>query len=78
MAVIVYSKSNCPQCDIAKEFLDSRQIEYTSLSLDDETIRNKFKSENPNVRSVPYILINGGPIAGVEGLKQWYEKVSDK
>ena len=78
MAVIVYSKSDCPRCEQVKDFLSNHLIEHQVFSLDDEAIRNKFKSENPNVRSVPYVLINGGPIAGLEGLKKWYDKVSDK
>lgn len=75
--IIVYSKSNCPQCDKVKDFLDERKIDYTAISLDDETVRNKFKEDHPKVRSVPYIRINGDVINNFESLKEWYNKNAD-
>ena len=32
MKIIVYSKPNCGACDITKQWLDSNNLEYTSIN----------------------------------------------
>ena len=43
--VVMYSRSNCPYCDMACEQLDSMGIKYEKIVLDDYETRQKFYNE---------------------------------
>lgn len=67
-SVIVYSKANCPYCDLAKKLLSSRQIAYEEIRIDlDESKRDEMIRLS-NRRTVPQIFINGQSIGGYDDL----------
>lgn len=69
MEVKVYSKTICPYCTQAKQWLKRNDIEYTEINLDDDEARTKFYAEVGNgVRSVPQIFVDGDRIGGYQEL----------
>jgi glutaredoxin 3 len=67
---IMYTKSDCIYCIKAKQFLQSRNLNYTEISLDDADVRNEFKANNPTLKTVPQIFVTDGNhhVGGYEDL----------
>ena len=64
MKLTVYTKDNCPFCDMAKALLESRGVEYTTINVGVLTEARDYLVEQ-GLRSVPQIfngttLIQGG------------------
>jgi glutaredoxin len=62
--ITVYSKSNCPFCDRAKALLESKGVEYTTVSIEEDQDARQHLLDM-GLRSVPQIfngttLIQGG------------------
>lgn len=69
MEVVVYSKTVCPYCVQAKNFLTRNAIAYVEKNLDDDEARTAFYAEcGPGVRSVPQIFVDGERIGGYQEL----------
>jgi glutaredoxin 3 len=69
MEVVVYSKTVCPYCVQAKNFLARHAIDYVEKNLDDDEARLAFYAEcGPGVRSVPQIFVDGERIGGYQEL----------
>ncbi|QNK01736.1 ribonucleotide-diphosphate reductase subunit beta [Dyella telluris] len=64
---IVYTKTICPYCTMAKNMLKQKGITWTEISLDDDAERAKFY-EQTGARSVPQILHNGKLVGGADKL----------
>ena len=64
MRLTVYTKDNCPFCDMAKELLESKGVEFTTVNVSEKSEARDFLIEI-GLRSVPQIfngttLIQGG------------------
>lgn len=53
MEILIYSRENCLNCEIAKKTLKANKIGFKDELITDEIIK-KY-----NVKSVPLILLNG-------------------
>lgn len=64
----VYSKSHCPFCDRAKSLLESKGIEYTTISVEEDPTARQHLLDL-GLRSVPQIF-NGTSLipGGYQGL----------
>jgi glutaredoxin len=71
--ITIYSKDNCPWCDRAKELLTQKGETYEEFKIGRELTREEFLEQFPNVRTVPYIMIDGNVIGGFEQLRSRYE-----
>lgn len=61
MKYVIYTKSNCPQCKIAKAWLAKDPAdEIQEVSLDDPAIRSLFMEAYPNIKSVPVVFDEEG------------------
>lgn len=69
----IYSKNNCPFCDMAKNFLRSKNINYREVNIEDDTEARKFITENGH-RTVPQIYF--GSKIFVDGGWQGLSKMS--
>lgn len=58
MSLKVFTKPNCPKCDALKLMLDSKQVVYEAVNLDDEANLQAFKTAYPHVKSVPFVAGN--------------------
>ena len=68
MKITVYTKDNCPFCDMAKALLESRGVEYTTINVGVLTEARDYLIEQ-GLRSVPQIF-NGTTLipGGYQGL----------
>lgn len=71
IAITVYSKSHCPNCESAKRLLKSKGMDYTEINLDDEGRRANFYAAYPGVRSMPQIFAGDLRLGGLAGLQAW-------
>jgi glutaredoxin 3 len=71
MNIIIYTKSNCPNCVSAKALLKSNNLEYEEISLDDDAKRAQFCASHPGVQQMPQIFYKGERIGGFAGLREW-------
>lgn len=72
MNIVVYSKSNCPNCETAKNMLKAKNMPFKEISLENEQEREGFyKTAGVSVRQLPQIFINGQRIGGYLGLREW-------
>lgn len=66
--VIVYSTNRCPYCVRAKQLLDSKQVIYTEIKIDEDRSKLTEMLELTKRRTVPQIIINGQAIGGFDEL----------
>lgn len=71
--ITVYSKPQCPFCDRAKQLLESRGVEYTTIDVSENLEAREYLVKQ-GLRSVPQIyrddlLIPGG-YQGLAGLSE--------
>lgn len=76
--ITVYSKPNCPQCDVIKKWLSVNSFEYSEIIFDigqphedNKTYIpvKEFKALYPHVQSAPQVVIDGELIGGVSATK---------
>ena len=56
--ITVYSKNNCPFCDRAIALLESKEIPFKVIKMEENTGAREFLMEQ-GLRSVPQIFKNG-------------------
>lgn len=61
--ITVYSKNSCPNCDKAKAYLNSKNIEYNEIKVDEVPEAREFLLAEGH-RSVPQFYNNGVLIEG--------------
>ena len=66
--VIIYSTSWCPSCVSAKRLLDSKNIAYTEINIENENISREKLAEIAGAATVPQIVINDNAIGGFDNL----------
>lgn len=70
MQITIYTKSNCPYCAGAKRLLNSKGLEYTEIKVDANAATQwSFFSEYPEVKQMPFIMIDGQRVGGFAGLQ---------
>lgn len=66
--IIIYSKTTCPACVMAKDIFNQKGAEYEEVILDGKPEDIKQLTERTGVRTVPQIFINGEFIGGCSDL----------
>jgi glutaredoxin len=61
--ITVYSKQNCPFCDRAKALLESKDILFETVMMEDQPDAREFLMEQ-GLRSVPQIFKDGVLLPG--------------
>ena len=61
--ITVYSKNNCPFCDRAKALLESKDIPFNVIKMEEHTDAREFLMEQ-GLRSVPQIFKDGVLLPG--------------
>ena len=67
--VIIYTKDDCPNCEMAKQILSHANIEYIDVDIMRGSRLQNFLAEYPDARQMPQLFINDQRVGGVEGLK---------
>ena len=61
--ITVYSKNNCPFCDRAKALLESKDITFRVIKMEDDPEAREFLMDQ-GLRSVPQIFKDGVLLPG--------------
>ena len=69
--VEIYSKSNCSYCVMAKNYFESKGIDYTLHDAEDISVFKQLLVRNPAARTMPQIFINNELIGGYTDLLEW-------
>lgn len=75
MNVIIYTKSNCPNCVTAKQLLKSKQIKYTEIDVEEGDRLKNLVAAYPEARQMPQIFINDQRVGGLAGLQAALKQV---
>ncbi len=70
----IYSKSQCPYCDMAKKVLKQQGIEYVEQNLDDDAVRQEFYAKT-GARTVPQIYHRGVLVGGFQELRPYLTRL---
>ena len=70
MNIIIYTKSNCPNCVSAKQLLKSKGLKYTETDVEKYpgTV-HMLATQYPDARQMPQIFIDGQRVGGLAGLQ---------
>ena len=66
--VIIYSTSWCPSCVSAKRLLESKNVEYEEINIEEVNISREKLVEIAGAATVPQIIVNDTPIGGFDNL----------
>jgi len=72
--ITIYGKPSCGFCTKAKNFVQSRGLEYEYKDVQTATFMEELKTAMPEVRSVPQIWVNGDHIGGYNDLVTYIEE----
>ncbi len=71
MTVIIYSKTVCPYCDMAKNLLRMKGISYEEVMVDESVEKLQAMLQlSQGRKTVPQIFINGQAIGGFDDLQR--------
>ena len=69
---IVYSKEICPYCDMAKNLLKSKGIQFEEKVVGVNFTREELLEAVPNAKTVPQVVLDGKLIGSYEDLKKHF------
>ena len=69
MNIILYTKSNCPNCVSAKQLLQSRDLPYVEVDVELGSRWENLLKEFPDARQMPQVFINDQRVGGLAGLQ---------
>jgi len=70
MLVEIYTKEDCPYCQLAKTALASKNIQFTEQLLYRDFTRDFIVEKFPTAKSFPIIVLDGFYIGGYTQLKE--------
>lgn len=73
MNVAIWSKPQCPYCDMAKRLLEQKDIQYVSVTLGEEFTREDVVNRFPTAKTFPIVEVNGEYIGGYNELRKRLE-----
>ena len=71
MNIIIYTKSNCPNCVSAKQLLKAKGLKYEERDLTNDIVKQaELFAAYPAARQMPQIFIDGQRVGGLAGLQE--------
>ena len=68
MAVTMYTTRFCPYCMRARQLLDSKQVEYTDIAVDEQPQLRSEMMQRSGRRTVPQIWVGDTHVGGFDDL----------
>lgn len=63
--ITVYTKNNCPQCNMTKNVLNGKNIEYKLINVEEDAEAMTYVKEVLKFTSMPVVVVEGQePFAG--------------
>ncbi|HEX6886129.1 MAG TPA: glutaredoxin [Planctomycetota bacterium] len=73
MRAILYTWSKCSFCARARRLLEERGIAFREVVLDERKDELRRLQESFGARTMPLVLLDGEPLAGLEALERALE-----
>ncbi len=67
--ITIYSTPTCPWCHKAKDYLDSKNVEYEDVDVSEDTERAQEMVKKSGQMGVPVLDINGKILVGFNPLE---------
>lgn len=65
--ITVYTKNNCPQCDMTKMVLEGEEIEFTSINVEEDDQALAYVKDELGFNATPVIVAEGvEPFSGFQ------------
>ena len=77
MKVEIYSKPQCPYCDMAKNLAEQKGYDLTYKMLDEDFDREALMETFPGARTFPQIIVDGEKIGGYQEFKKLVDEVKE-
>ena len=72
----IWGKTQCPHCEQAKMFCETRQYNYVYKQLDVDFTREEVLEAFPGARTFPQIKVNGEIVGGFDKLASYIENTN--
>ncbi|XP_063915895.1 uncharacterized protein LOC135131952 isoform X2 [Zophobas morio] len=75
--VVIFSKSYCPYCRLAKEVFDNLKQKFTAIELDQRDDCDEIQAilgEITGAKTVPRVFVKGECLGGGSDVKALYDK----
>ncbi|XP_017785587.1 PREDICTED: glutaredoxin-C4-like isoform X2 [Nicrophorus vespilloides] len=75
-AVVIFSKTYCPYCKLAKDVFEKCQKKYTAIELDKRDDADEIQAilgELTGAKTVPRVFVKGECLGGGSDVKALYE-----
>jgi glutaredoxin 3 len=72
----IWGKTQCPYCEQAKQFCETRQYNYVYKQLDVDFTREEVLEAFPGARTFPQIKVNGDIVGGFDKLASYIENTN--
>lgn len=72
--ILMYSKPGCHYCELAKRYLATKNMAYEEVQLGKDITREEFVATFPDVKSVPFFVINGEKVKSYDELCERYNQ----
>jgi glutaredoxin 3 len=69
MNIVIYTKTNCPNCTTAKALLNSKGIGFEDRDIEVPLWFETLNMLYPEARQMPQIFINNQRVGGLAGLQ---------
>jgi len=69
MKVVIYSKPQCPYCDMAKRLAEQKGYDIEVYMLGEDFEREQLMETFPGARTFPQIIVDGEKIGGYDNFK---------
>jgi glutaredoxin len=70
--VIIYTKNDCMYCVRAKNLFSEQGQTYQEMKIGEDLTREEFMGIFPDVKTVPFIIIDGEKVGGYDKLVEYY------
>ena len=68
--VVIYSGNRCAYCNAAKRLLDSKNVGYTEINVDEDPARREEMIRRTQRQTVPQIFIGERHVGGFDDLSE--------
>lgn len=75
MNIVMYTKSNCPNCTSAKMVLKMADLDFVEVDVELGSRWANLLKEFPDARQMPQIFINDQRVGGLAGLQAALKKL---
>jgi glutaredoxin 3 len=75
MNIVMYTKSNCPNCTSAKMVLQMANLDFVEVDVELGARWQNLLKEFPDARQMPQIFINDQRVGGLAGLQAALKKI---